>query len=467
IKDFLTQINAETGKAQNRVNLSKLKDQLQCKPADTNDLNLMHEGRQIIQQGPLKKRSSVETTEINCFLLDHMFFMAKRKKGKENGSIEYKIFKRPIPLELLTVNCPDEQSEVNGTVGAGASPATPTASSGAAGGFPIILTHLGRRGGTHTFYASSFAERREWVENLTKQRDIKTKQNMKFELIPLTSITFPIFNRVNTSVTFDHNRRVAIGTDQGIYVGLNNDPESFEKLPLPQEKVLQIDVLEEYNIFFVLSDKDRNLWSYPLEALNPTLAVNAKPKKVHSHITFFKAGMCLDRILVCSVRSSNITTIIKSDEPISPSQIRRNKSFGRFLPRGNQEILRPYKEFYIPSETSSLHLFKALIIVGCLKGFEIVNPLTSKTQELLDPKDDSLNFVRKRENIRPIAIFKVQGGDFLLCYDELAFYVNKNGQRARPHWIIHWEGEPNSFSLCYPYILAFNPFFIEIRHVES
>ncbi|KAJ1912521.1 RHO1 GDP-GTP exchange protein 2 [Tieghemiomyces parasiticus] len=509
IHSFLAEIDLEAGKAQNRVNLSKLKDQLQFKPADINDLNLMHDGRLIVQQGTLKKRSSVETTELTCFLLDHMFFMAKKKKNRDE-SIEYKIFKRPIPLELLTVTTPDEGAESAAAAAAGgaasmltsgvAGLAKPLGLAGAAfsstthlpnspqgrigpgpaaaaaaqealasakGGFPMVVTHLGRRGGTHTLYAATATERREWMDNMLKYRDLKAKQNPKFELSPLTSLTFPVYNRINTSVTFDHGRRVAIGTDQGVYVGLNNDLESFEKLPLAQEKVFQIDILEEYDIFFVLSDKDRNLWAYPLEALNPTMAVNVRPRKMHAHVTFFKAGMCMDELRVCSVRSSNITSTIKMDVPIAPNHVRRSKSFGRLLPRGAQDIMRLYKKYYIPSQTSSLHLFRSLIIVGCLKGFEIVNPLTSETQELLDPNDESLNFVRKRDNIRPIAIFKVQNGDFLLCYDELAFYVNKNGQRARPHWIIHWEGEPTSFTFCYPYILAFNPNFIEVRHVET
>jgi hypothetical protein len=30
-----------------------------------------------------------------------------------------------------------------------------------------------------------------------------------------------------------------------------------------------------------------------------------------------------------------------------------------------------------------------------------------------------------------------------------------------------WEGQPQSFALSYPYILAFEPSFIEIRNVET
>jgi hypothetical protein len=38
------------------------------------------------------------------------------------------------------------------------------------------------------------------------------------------------------------------------------------------------------------------------------------------------------------------------------------------------------------------------------------------TQGLLDPNDESLEFVRKRENLRPMAIYRLHN-EFLLCYD--------------------------------------------------
>jgi hypothetical protein len=68
--------------------------------------------------------------------------------------------------------------------------------------------------------------------------------------------------------------------------------------------------------------------------------------------------------------------------------------------------------------------------------------------------------------------------------------VNKTGWRARPRWAIQWEGFPTAFgelgisyprsrvwvakdsgghntAIHYPFILAFEPTFIEVRHVES
>lgn len=58
-------------------------------------------------------------------------------------------------------------------------------------------------------------------------------------------------------------------------------------------------------------------------------------------------------------------------------------------------------------------------------------------------------------------------GEFLLNYSDFSFFVNRNGWRARPDWRISWEGTPNAFALSYPYILAFEPNFIEIRHIET
>jgi hypothetical protein len=74
------------------------------------------------------------------------------------------------------------------------------------------------------------------------------------------------------------------------------------------------------------------------------------------------------------------------------------------------------QEFYIPTESSSVHFLKTKLCVGCTKGFEIVDLETLDMQGLLDPHDASLDFVMKRDNVRPIAIYRIEE-DFLLCYD--------------------------------------------------
>lgn len=90
---------------------------------------------------------------------------------------------------------------------------------------------------------------------------------------------------------------------------------------------------------------------------------------------------------------------------------------------------------------------------------------TLETQPLLDQADTSLDFVNRKEII-PISIERLNG-EFLLHYSEYSFFVNRNGWRARSDWLISWEGRPTNFALSHPYLLAFEPGFIEIRHLET
>jgi len=233
---------------------------------------------------------------------------------------------------------------------------------------------------------------------------------------------------------------------------------------LDATNVTQIDVLEEYNLLLVLSAK--SLLSYSLSALNPNEpALSKRPKKIQSHCNFFRTGICLGRHLVCCVKSSALSTTIKVFEPNDAmSKGKKQKGFKMF--NSGQDELKAFKEFYIPTESSSIHFLKSKLCVACARGFEVVSLETLETQSLLDQADTSLDFVARKENVRPIHIERLNG-EFLLNYSEFSFFVNRNGWRARPDWRIDWEGQPQSFALSYPWILAFEPNFIEIRNIDT
>jgi hypothetical protein len=54
--------------------------------------------------------------------------------------------------------------------------------------------------------------------------------------------------------------------------------------------------------------------------------------------------------------------------------------------------------------------------VGGSRGFDVVDLETLETQGLLDPEDDALEFVRKRSNLKPMAVFRIHN-EILVCYD--------------------------------------------------
>lgn len=255
------------------------------------------------------------------------------------------------------------------------------------------------------------------------------------------------------------------GTDAGIYVSDRKSGGQPRKM-LESTNVTQIDALEEYQILLVLSNK--SLVSYNLAALDPNeSALSKKPKKIQSHCSYFKAGISMGRHLVCCVKPTTLSTTIKVYEPNDAmSKSKKQKGFTKHIFSAGQDELKPFKEFYIPTESTSVHFLKSKLCVACARGFEVVSLETLETQSLLDQADTSLDFVARKEGVKPIHIERLNG-EFLLNYSEFSFFVNRNGWRARPDWRIDWEGTPQSFALSYPWILAFEPSFIELRNIES
>ncbi|CAG8443677.1 6433_t:CDS:10 [Acaulospora morrowiae] len=447
IREFLASVNTESGKSENRFNLQQLQDQLIPKGNEIMDLRLTEEDRQIIFKGSLKKRSkrsgTGESSDLHVFLFDHALLMVKAKTI--NKMEQYKIRRKPIPLELLSVSTsegPTEGARVNTkNTKSPKRPHSMLPGPAVRGSnekqFAITFTYLGKKG----FSKSLLLEKNK----------------------------FSGTNKVVCAAYFDNYRRLAFGTDTGVYVLEVGQSQKSATRVLQIERVSQIEILEDFRLLLILADK--NLYTCPIDALDPDNdnPTNKRPKKISSHASFFKSGTSLGKTLVTVVKNSTLTSIIKTLEPLEQTTKSKNKgSTLKGLLRGGSESLKTYKEFSIPAELISVHFLNRQLCVGCnSKGFEIVDLVTLNAQCFLHPDDASHDFVTKKENVKSIAMYRTGSGDFLLCYDEFAFFVNKHGRRIRPDWIIYWEGTPTSFALRYPYILAFEPSFVEIRHIET
>ncbi|CEH18567.1 cnh-domain-containing protein [Ceraceosorus bombacis] len=469
VKEFLSKVNTESGKSENRFNLAQLDQQLVFKQGEAVDLRLRDEQRELVFKGPLKRRggSQSESGDLQVFLFDHALLMAKAKN--------------PIPLELLIVTVYDEVPTGKGTAtrpksvmsrtstGNRLSGGVPTGSAPKQDqktGYALTFTYLGRKGYTQTLWASTFVSRKKWFEHIEARQDVLRQRSNIFDTITLSESFFSGPAKVTCSVPFDFGRRIIYGTDDGVYLSDLREKARPPTKVLPLPGVTQMDVLEEYQILIILAE--RSVHTFTLDALDPSDPMGSlkRGRRISSHTSFFKAGQCLGRTLVCVVKSSSLSSTIKTLEPIEQNVRGKKQPTFRKLLQGGQETLRVFKEFYIPTESSSIHFLKSKLCVGCTKGFEIVDLETLDTQGLLDPADSNLDFVQRKETVKPIAIYRIDG-EFLLCYDEFAFYVNKNGWRSKGNWIIHWEGNPTSFAYHHPYVLAFEPSFIEVRHVQT
>ncbi|CAK7269581.1 RHO1 GDP-GTP exchange protein 2 [Sporothrix epigloea] len=467
IRDLLSRVNAESGKAENRFNLRRLDELLEFRPNERVDLKLREANRELVFKSQLKK-APADPPDIVAYLLDHAVLLVRTKQV---GKVEkLKAYRRPIPLELLAIKEMDEVIVKGSAVKRSSSSLLPLRNNNAdtrrGEGWPITFRHLGKAGYELTLYASNQAARQKWLEYIdTAQQRLRGRADFLNVTVIATKFTAAM-NRINCAAPFDGGRKLIYGTDNGVYVADRKAREpTLPRRAIEAQAVTQVDILEEYQLLLVLSN--RTLLSFPLAALDPSEPLLGKrPKKIQSHCTFFKTGICLGRHLVCCVKSSALSTTVKVYEPNDAMSKAKNKKGLSKMFNAGQDELKPFKEFYIPTESTSIHFLKSSLCVASARGFEVVSLLTLETQLLLDQADTSLDFVARKENVRPIHIERLNG-EFLLNYSEFSFFVNRNGWRARPEWRIDWEGSPQSFALSYPWILAFEPNFIELRHIET
>ena len=93
IREFLTRVNIESGKAENHFNLMQLNEQLIFRPGEHVDLKLTEEGRQLIFKGSLKKSAATEGGgDIQAFLLDHALLLVRIKSV--NKGEEYRVYRK-------------------------------------------------------------------------------------------------------------------------------------------------------------------------------------------------------------------------------------------------------------------------------------------------------------------------------------------------------------------------------------
>ncbi|EHS64032.1 hypothetical protein, variant [Puccinia graminis f. sp. tritici CRL 75-36-700-3] len=496
IRELLAKVNIETGKSENRFNLAQLDQQLVFRQGEAVDLRLREEGRELIYKGQLKKRggSGSDSAELQVYLFDHALLMVKHKHS--NKTDQLKVYRKPIPLELLTVTGVTNQED--GSTGGrglnsnkkslmtrnsgsdkGKGVGTSVSSNGVVvpiqaqnkAGFSMTINQLGRRGYSIVLWAPTPQSRQKWLDKIYARQAQIREQNTIFEMVSLNEGFFVGPYKVNCAVPFDNGNRLIFGNDVGVYLAVTSDPTRAPVQVIQVENVTQVDIIEEQGILLVLADKV--VMTFWMDGLDPNDAAGAakRARKVSSNASFFKVGDCLGRKLVCVVKAGSVSSTIKTLEPTDNLnhqlnvRTRTKPAFRKIIP-ANNDALKVYKEFYIPTVSSSVHFLKSKLCIGCQKGFEIVNLETLDVLGLLDPADHSLDFVARREAVKPISIFRIEA-EFLLCYEEFAFYVSKTGWRCRLDWIIQWEGNPTAFALHYPFVLAFDPSFVEVRHVDT
>ncbi|ORY00784.1 hypothetical protein K493DRAFT_298708 [Basidiobolus meristosporus CBS 931.73] len=449
IREILKRINEETGQRNSVIRIHDLMDQIVFKPGEFQDLQLNDPNRKLIREGQFKRPTG---HSLRVFLFDHVFLLTKEKKHS-NGSVFYRVYGRPIPLELFTFNEPDSVS--------------PAVSDSVKLGFPFCFTHISKRGSTYTLLATSPAERKQWVNRIQDQRARRMMERPHaFDIITISDSTFGLVCRITCSTHYtaaNKSRKIVIGADDGVYVGIEGNSTSFSKV-LSLEKIRHIEILEEFEMILVL--QDRLLICYSIDLLdNPKRFVNRHGQKLASHVTYFCAGTLNDHKYVAIMKLKGLKSFCKILEPVKVSQV---KGKPKLLCQKNGYALKLTNQLCISTDFNSICFMKKRLYLVSSKGFEVLDLENEAHRAIPDPKNErQFSFFTKYEHYKPLAMYRIGSEELLLCYDEFVFYIDNDGHRSRPEFFMEWEGQPTTLALHYPYLIGFNPSFIEIRNVET
>ncbi|KAF9466185.1 CNH domain-containing protein [Collybia nuda] len=491
-----------------KVNLWTYNANLVHKPGESIDMDLLNEMRSLIHTGKLLRKPDRGSerngwNQLFVLLFDNYLVMTKVVAG--GGIAKYHVDRRPIPLDLLTLVSFNEPAISRSNLGRSNNSSASSASGGHSDSngdsrvlYPFRMHHNGRLGGPCVLYADSSKSRAEWKHKLEEAlglRKVVQESNKVFEGETLSIDTFSvpanpaspvipwseggtITGPVTCSIPFntpDGRGLVAIGCAEGVWIGFRHDSHSMRRV-LHLKMVTQCTMLDDFGLFLVLADK--NLFAYHIEALvpaTPNQPSNASPtpQKLNGsrEVSFFSVGIINNRTSVIYMRKRGNDSHFHVLEPVIDRINEKVKPSGSIFERlkpSRTEWFRHRKEFFLSGESYDLIFFKAKVAVLCSRGFEILDIETVKSVTLPQRQDSRFAPLLKRfDTCRPVGIVRSKEDEFLLCYDEFGIYVNKHGDPSRVSSTIEWEGTASSVAFHAPYVLLFDPRFIEIRHVET
>jgi hypothetical protein len=236
-------------------------------------------------------------------------------------------------------------------------------------------------------------------------------------------------------------------------------------------RVTQIAVLEQFSLMLLISDK--SLIAYHLDAVCPVGGVpptndsaRRAPQKLSGarDIGFFATGVMKDRTLVFYKKKDGISSTFKVLEPVFQKSTEKKS---RIWKSGRTEFFREYDEFYIPADCYTINLFHSSLAVSTAKGFEVLTLDKKQPWSVPDLKQPHVATIAARlANQDPLGMFRLSDQEFLLCYEECAVYINKNGDISRSV-IMEFVGKAKSAAMYGPYVLLFDPDFVEIRNAQN
>lgn len=422
--------------------------------------------------------------------------------------------------------------------------------------FPIKLRDLGLNRKTYYIYTNTEEERKTWVDKiLTAKREYSSSvyalnaEPFRLQVVEDSYFGYdssapklPVFSqataldraiqeyeqqsgtpekkvvlqsKVNAtaSFTFGGKQFTIVGLNNGLYV--RDESRRVWERCLELSKISQLEVLTDYNVLLVLSD--RTLVYYNLDQIL-SIAVTQAPGGVRrtgrdsniagfalsrpKEVSYFSTGYMVTgpsekRQLLfykCKDMEQPLkkTSILEVMEPIKErgSQNRRSQFVSKSVLQTSTEYFSHFDSVVIPGETYGITLFSSTFCVHSTKGFELML-LSYKSPKLIpdfssigtilqrsaalnsaaptsgngSPGVATENLKRRLETSKPIGTFLISDNQILLCYDTFAIFCDKFACMSSP-LVVNFLCKIKNAAVIYPYLITFSEELVEVRKLD-
>ncbi|KAJ3060372.1 RHO1 GDP-GTP exchange protein 2, partial [Podochytrium sp. JEL0797] len=510
ISRIATRMNEATKLTQNQRRLQLLQNS--TFPSDDLDmLNLTAPHRELIYQTPLRVvKLSGRSHEIELCLLDNFLVLfakfddhnpdddevqeivvqnpAASFSGKRKRYL-YKIYKKPMQIgNIRVVFDSDSDSLIPRLFRLNTVATTSSAHSSSSTGNTLPRNNTtNSTSDNKAFYVhdyghfmdethSSVYHFKVEVETLRDQwkRKIEQHQHARWLKSPMTTtLVVDSWKQSGRDSKFVDaatvGDRILVATKGAVYLGMPGS--ALRKTVLMKsasismgEIITQVDVLVEFDLILVLAEG--TLYSYSLAAVVNHTNLAPVRHKITSPVSFFRIGVCDGKTLICAVGDTGLRWQMKL---LDPSTHKVKKSF--FSTQPQTHAMQVYKDIFIPTPVTSIDFLKMRVVIGTCRGFEMVHMKligADGNSPLLDSTDPRLRFIRNRENLNPLALFRTNETHFLLCFQDQGFFITKNGKFAPSTPRFNWRGlEPTRFAFFAPYLVAVSRNVVDVFECES
>jgi len=302
------------------------------------------------------------------------------------------------------------------------------------------------------FLAEDEGSARKWVKILQELKKVLEKadaaeKKLKYQIKEVCDASDHAVVKMTQCAAVVDPEKLVFGTEEGLFsLDLAAKQDAVAKIG-DTRKVFQVEVISDEQLVVVISGRGRHVRLYPQVI---TSGHDAEPIK----ITETKGAILF---ATGSFRQGSATCLcVTSKKHAFLYELNRTKARHR-----------KFKDLSLPFSAQWIAVAEGKVILGYPSGFSAldIHSNSSQLQKLINPEDQSLNFISSMNSDALLAV-EVQPNEFLLCFAELAFYVNERGFRSRQTEIA-WPTPITHLAYSAPHVVVYSERGIDIFNAAT